>query len=212
MQKALDTFMSLAESDPPQNLKVKITAIHGVRGTLYAASLLRVPLRNIDQFKRVVRVGLSSKILDDRIVCYSAVTSIATVCPETAATWSPRERKQLQEQLSPFLDLPSLNFRLIECLGYIADKRLAPRLIELLGYDDSAVRRFAAGALGRIGDLRALPALEHLAETDPHQYENGVYGVREAARRAIKLIKFINNPESIEPVDKISLKINRNLD
>jgi len=52
MQKALDTFMSLAESDPPQNLKVKITAIQGVRGTLYAASLLRVPLRNINRFKR----------------------------------------------------------------------------------------------------------------------------------------------------------------
>jgi len=81
-----------------------------------------------------------------------------------------------------------------------------------LGQSDASVRRFAASALGRIGDLRALPALEQLAETDPHQYENGVYGVREAARRAIKLIKFINNRQTIEPEDEVSLKINRNLD
>ncbi len=212
MQKAFDTFMSLAESDPPQNLKVKITAIQSVRSTLYAASLLRVPLRNINRFKRVVRVGLSSNIPDFKIACYSAVTSIATISPKTGESWSPQEREELQQRLAPFLDLPSPDIRLIECLEYIGDKRLIPRLIELLGDSDASVRRFAASALGRIGDLRALPALEHLAETDAHQYENGVYGVREAARRSIKLIKFINNLGSIEPVDEVSLKINRNLD
>jgi HEAT repeat protein len=157
-------------------------------------------------------VGLSSNIPDFKIACYSAVTSIATISPKTGESWSPQERKQLQEQLSPFLDLPSPDIRLIECLGYIGDKRLTPRLIELLGDSDASVRRFAASALGRIGDLRALPALEQLAETDAHQYQNGVYGVREAARRSIKLIKFINNLGSIEPVDEVSLKINRNLD
>ena len=213
MQKAFDNFISVAETDPSQNLKIKLAAIQGVRGTLYAASLLRVPLRNINRFKRVVRVGLSSKIPDLRIVCYSAVTSIATISPETAGeSWSPQERKELQQRLAPFLDLPSPDIRLIECLGYIGDKSLTPRLIEFLEHSDVFVRLFAANSLGRIGDTRALPALKYLAETDPHQYENGEYGVRVAARKAIKRIKFINNPESIELVDRLSLKINRNLE
>ncbi|MHC4113068.1 MAG: HEAT repeat domain-containing protein [Planctomycetota bacterium] len=213
MQKAFDNFISVAETDPSQGLKIELAAIQGVRGALYAASLLRVPLRNIDRFKRVIRVGLSSNMPDFRIACYSAVTSIANISPETAGeSWSPQERKELQKQLAPFLDLPGPDIRLIECLGHIGDKRLTPRLIELLEHSDVFVRLFTANSLGRIGDTRALPALKYLAETDPHQYENGVYGVREAARRAIKRIKFINNPESIELVDEISLKINRNLD
>ncbi len=178
MQKALDDFISVAETGPSQNQKIKLAAIQSVRGTLYAASLLRVPLRNINRFKRVVRVGLSSKIPDIRIVCYSAVTSIATISPETAGeSWSAQERKELQKQLAPFLDLPSPDIRLIECLEYIGDNRLTPRLIELLEHSDVFVRLFAANSLGRIGDTRALPALENLAQTDPHQYENGVYGV-----------------------------------
>jgi HEAT repeat protein len=213
MQKALDNFISVAETDPPQDLKVKIAAIHGVRGTLFTASLLRVPLRNIFRFKRVVRVGLSSKIPDLRIACYSAVTSIANISPETVGeSWSPQEREELQQQLAPLLDLPSPDIRLIECLEYIGDKRLTPRLIELLEHSEVFVRLFAANSLGRIGDTRALPALKYLADTDPHQYENGEYGVREAARRAIKRIKFINNPESIEPVDRLAIITNQKLD
>ncbi len=211
MQEAFDSFISAVETEPPQDPKVRIAAIQGVDGTLYAASLFRIPLRNIERFKRVVRAGLFSNIADFRIPCYSAVRSIAVVSPETGESWSPQEREDLQQQMAPFLDLPSPNIRLIECLGYIGDKRLTPRFIELLGDSDPSIRRFAAGALGQIGDLRALSALEHLANTDPYQYENGVYGVRETARRAIDRIKLINNPVSIKPADEISLKINRNL-
>lgn len=211
MQKAFDNFIFAAETGQPQDPKVRIAAIQGGSGTIYAASLLRIPLRNIDRFKRVVRVGLCSNIPDFRITCYLAVRSIAAVSPETGESWSPQERKELQQQLAPFLDLPGPNIRLIECLGYIGDKRLTPGLIELLGDRDPSIRRFAAGALGQIGDLRALPALKHLANTDPYRYENGVYGVRETARGAIDRIKLINNPVSIEQADEISQKINRNL-
>ena len=65
---------------------------------------------------------------------------------------------------------------------------LTPRLIELLSHKDATIRRFAVSALGQIGDPKAIPALKRVAETDPARHENGVYGVREAAREAIRAI------------------------
>ena len=212
MQKAFDTLILAAEAEPLRELKQKVAAIDGARSVLHAARPRGIHLNNIDRYKKVVRRGLSSNIPKVRVACYSACTSIAMLPPTMGETWSPLERKELQQQLAPFLDLPYPNIRLIECLGYVGDARVTPKLIGLLGHSDASVRRFAASALGQIGDLRALPALEQLAETDPHQYENGVYGVRESARRAIKLIKFINNRQTIEPEDEVSLKTNRNLD
>ncbi len=188
VQKAFDNWILLAETALPQNPQIETVAIQGVRSTVYVASLRVVSLRNIDRAKRVVRRGLSSNVPDVKIACYPAVTSIANISAEMTGNWSPQERDELQQQLAPLLDSPAPNIRLIQCLGYVGNRRLAPGLIELLGHNDSTVRRFAAYALSRIGDPRALPALKHVAETDPHQYENGVYGVREAARIAIERI------------------------
>ena len=78
---------------------------------------------------------------------------------------------------------------LISCLGSIGDKRLSPRLIELLAHNDQLKRRCAAFALGDIGDPKALPALQRIAETDPYQQSEDRYPVRWSAKETIKKIR-----------------------
>ena len=212
LQQAFDAFISAPETKPvlstnillacqrngrihdfipPAGDKVLEAAVMGGRGMLNAAGNHEIELERVDRFKSLIRVfGLFSKDQSLRNTCYSAITTVAITSAKTAMTWSAQERNELQEQLSPLLDSPDPSIRLIECLGHIGDKRLVPRFIELLGHEDESVRRFAAHALGRLGDPRALPALERPADTDPHQYENGVYGVRKAAAEAIEKIQY----------------------
>jgi HEAT repeat protein len=213
MQKAFDAFLFPTEtipalstkyvnvrnpSDflPPQQRKLLAAVINGAGGVLYAANERKVRLERIEGFKNLVWIwGLTSNDPSLRVVSYSAVTTIATVSRQTGQSWLQYQKEQLLQELAPLLDSPNPNIRLIECLGHIGDRRLTVRLIELLEHSDPSIRTFAAYALGQIGDSQALPALKHLAETDPYQYENGVYGVREAARRAIEQIN------KVEPAD-----------
>jgi HEAT repeat protein len=115
-----------------------------------------------------------------------AIASIAGLPPETGKAWSPQEKLELQQQLARLLDSPNPHFVLISCLGCIGDNRLSPRLLELLTHNDWPTRRSAAFALGEIGDPNALPALRHLAETDPYQQSEDLYPVRRSAKEAIK--------------------------
>ena len=193
VQEAFDALVLMAEMNTPEQ---EGAAVDAARTVIHAARRRQIHLNNIDRYKRIIRQGLRSNVEGIRIACYSGCTAIAMFPPETGDDWTPTEREEMQQHLTPLLDLPNPEIRLIECLGYISDERLTLRLTELLGHDDSAVRRFAAYALGRIGDPQALAALRHLAETDPHRYENGVYGVREAARRAIDQICEVQPVES----------------
>ncbi|MCY2952518.1 MAG: HEAT repeat domain-containing protein [Planctomycetota bacterium] len=186
MQEAFDAFLSMAGTG--QTFRTT-KAIESARSILHPASGSAVPLKGVDQLKRIVREALSSEDAGLKNACYLAITSIASVAPETAASWTAQEKKQLQERLLPLLDQPSPDFRLIECLGCVGDAQLTSRLIRLLDHSDSTIRSFAASALGQIGDPEAIPALKRVAETDPAQHGNGVYGVREAAKRAIQTIQ-----------------------
>jgi len=160
---------------------------------LNAATLRKVPLENINRLKRAVRRNLQVKELnkfeDLMRTCYHVIASIAGLPPETGKAWSPQEKLELQQQLAPLLDSPNPHCVLISCLGCIGDKRLSPRLIELLAHNDWSTRSFAAFALGEIGDPNALPALQHLAETDPYQQSEDRYPVRRSAKEAIKKIR-----------------------
>jgi len=211
MQEAFNAFLSIPETNQelsasilrarkvsarvndfisPAECKLLVAAITGARGVLIAAGETKVRLDRIERFKDMVRgLCLSSRDQNLRTECYLTISWVARVPPETGETWSAEQREELMKQLMPLLDSPNPDIRLIECLGCIGDKRIGGRLIELLQHQDSHVRRFAADALGQIGDPQALPALKHLAETDPYQYENGVYGVREAASEAVKKIQ-----------------------
>lgn len=212
MQKVFDAFLS-TETIPAlltkysqvrnpadflalEQRKLLAAVINGAGGVLYAANERKVRLERMEQFENLVWIwGLTSNDPSLRVVSYSAVTTIATVSRQTGQSWLQYQKEQLLQELAPLLGSPNPNIRLIECLGHIGDRRLTVRLIELLEHSDSSIRTFAAYALGQIGDSQALPALKHLADTDPHQYENGVYGVREAARRAIEQIN------KVEPAD-----------
>ena len=211
MQEAFDAFLSIPDTNQelsanilragkvsarvddfisPAECKLLAAAITGARCVLFAAGETKVRLDRIERFKDMVRGWcLSSRDQNLRTECYLTISWVARVPPETGETWSTEQREELMKQLLPLLDSPNPDIRLIECLGCIGDRRIVGRLIELLQHQGPHVRRFAAGALGQIGDPQALPALKHLAETDPYQYENGVYGVREAASEAIEKIQ-----------------------
>jgi HEAT repeat protein len=201
MQEGFDSFIHLAQTHG--SAKVRVAAIRGVSRVLYAADQSKVPLHGIERFKELVREGLSSKDETLRIPCYSAVTTIARVSPETALSWSALERGQLQEQLIRWINAPHI--RLIECLGHIGYENISPRLIELLQHDDASIRRFAAYALGRIGDPRAIPALRRTARADPAQYEDGTYGVRRAAAQALE--KILENKDDPARHERIGLQL-----
>jgi len=51
-------------------------------------------------------------------------------------------------------------------LGNTRDRRAVPSLIAALGHADPSTRFYAARALGKIGDERALPALENVRQHD----------------------------------------------
>ncbi len=61
--------------------------------------------------------------------------------------------------------------RFIEALGYLRERSVVPRMIELLADGDLGVRQFAIHALGNIGDERALPALERIAASQSQDTE-----------------------------------------
>lgn len=177
-----------------EHLAEKIsTATGNANMILSAASLRKVPLGNINRFKRAVRRNLQVKELKKfeglTNSCYLAITTITGLPPETGKVWSPKEKLQFQRQLAPLLDSPKPNHMLISCLGCIGDNRLSPRLIELLAHKDPLTRRFAAFALGDIGDPKALPALQRIAETDPYQQSEDRYPVRWSANEAIRKIQ-----------------------
>jgi len=210
-QKAFDAFLSVLEKSGLRARKVSAriqdtttakavelsaAAIRGAGNALDAANKHGIRLERIERFKTILRMwSLSSDDPELRFVSYEPIATIANITPKTGKSWSPEEREELQQQLASLLDSPTPDSLLIKCLGHVGDERIAPRMIELLGHDDSYIRRYAAGALGRIGDPRALPALEHLAETDPVQYEEGVFHVRKAATEAVAKIKAKQEPD-----------------
>lgn len=189
VQKAFDTLVRMAQTDSLQTPGQEGSFVGAGRTVLHAARRRQIHLDHIDRYKKVILQGLSANLEYPRTDFYSGCTAIAMLPPETGESWSPTERMQIQELLSPLLGSPGPNMRLVECLGYIGDKRLTLRMIALLGHEDASIRRFAAHALGRIGDPHALSALEQLAQNDPYQYENGVYGVRQVAAEAIERIR-----------------------
>ena len=213
MQKVFDAELAVVETIRTSNLIVSrdgepafspdvdlehlaekiATATGNVDMILIAASLRKVPLENINRFKAAVRKNLQIKELrkfeDLMRTCYNAIGSIAGLPPETGKAWSPQEKLELQHQLAPLLDSPNPHIALIACLGCIGDNRLSPRLLELLAHNDWSTRSLAAFALGEIGDPNALPALQHLAETDPYQHSEDSYPVRRSAKEAIKKIR-----------------------
>ncbi len=93
----------------------------------------------------------------------------------------------------------SYRIRFIETLGYLRERSVVPRLIQLLEHNDAVIRSFAVQALGSIGDPRALPALEELAQHDAATDSKGDFYLRTAAGKAIEQIRAANPPGALDP-------------
>jgi len=205
VQEVFDALLAAAQTDAPQDADQKAAAISATGTVLHAARERGIGLAGVDTFKAVILGSLSEDCEAVRAACYQGCTGVGMAYPPVGDGWLAHEREQIVEQLAPMLSSPNPPFRLIECLGFVGDRRLTPRLVELLGHSEEPVRRFAASALGQIGDPNALPALSRLADTDPHQYENGVYGVREAALQAIRQINGVK-PVNVQRAMEANMK------
>lgn len=75
-----------------------------------------------------------------------------------------------------------------EALGNQGDRSVVEPLLSVLKEPSSEIRFWSAFALGRLRDPRALPDLEHLAQTD-HRFVEGWWEVSREAESAIEEIR-----------------------
>ena len=85
-------------------------------------------------------------------------------------------------------DTPEVRSHAAEALGHIGDKKATKALLRGLNDRSAKVRLWSAFALGEIGDLGALPQLEHLAARDKSVVPK-MGKVSNEARRAIRRLK-----------------------
>ena len=91
----------------------------------------------------------------------------------------------------------SIAFCAITGLGNLGNPRGLEPLLQELRSESFERRMAAADALGELGDVRAIPALEWSRDNDPYRDENG-YCVHNSAGQAIKrILKIEDNDESI---------------
>jgi type II secretory pathway component GspD/PulD (secretin)/beta-lactamase regulating signal transducer with metallopeptidase domain/HEAT repeat protein len=117
---------------------------------------------------------------------------------------TPEVRERLMPLLLAGMEDREVGYRIrfIEALGYLRERSIVPRLIQLLGDPDAIIRTFAVQALGCIGDPRALPALEQLAQHDPATDYKGEFYLRKAAGKAIEQIRAADPPGAATPEPK----------
>ena len=86
---------------------------------------------------------------------------------------------------------PIVRCRAAEALAMIKDQRAVEPLIRTLNDGDVHLRWSVVGALGKIGDARALPYIEYVAANDKDEFSpmpNWTLTVKKAAEDAIKKI------------------------
>jgi HEAT repeat protein len=112
---------------------------------------------------------------------------------------TPERRAGLVSRLKTGMEDPEVGYRIrfIEMLGYLRESSVVPRLIELINHEDATVRLFAILALGHIGDVRSLPALENVAATDAATDQQGKLYLRESAQQAVQQIRSAR--QTVEP-------------
>ncbi|MDY6786235.1 MAG: HEAT repeat domain-containing protein [Cyanobacteriota bacterium] len=96
--------------------------------------------------------------------------------------------KPLIEVLLEIKERPKVRGQAAESLSDIGDERAVEPLIASLGDSSVEVRFWSAFALGKLGDIRALPVLKKLSVTDCEILQ-GWGTVSEEARESIKAIE-----------------------
>jgi HEAT repeat protein len=109
---------------------------------------------------------------------------------------TPERRARLLTRLKAGMEDRERGYRIrcLEMLGYLRERSVVPRLVELLNHEDATVRSFAILALGHVGDPAALPALEKVAATDPATNHRRELYLRQSAQQAVHQIRPATEP------------------
>ncbi len=116
--------------------------------------------------------------------CWSEVGTVAT-CPNCGADLRAFSGKSYEEKLILALrhPEPTVPIRAATILGELGSQAAVEPLIDIATtVDDPYIQEAAVEALGRIGNIRAVPCLDHLSR-------EGAVRVRAAAERALKALK-----------------------
>jgi HEAT repeat protein len=130
-----------------------------------------------DVRKEIKRLGIKASRSD----VYAATMALREAGAEAVAP--------LIEVLLNDKEKPIVRCRAADALAIINDHRAVEPLIRTLSDNDVHLRWSVIGALGKIGDTRSLPYLEHIAANDNGEFSpmpNWTLTVKKAAEDAMK--------------------------
>jgi HEAT repeat protein len=142
----------------------------------------------------IVALGMFAdpQAFESLVACLAARTSLECrhAVQALVALGDPRRRDPFLEALKTEVN-PLVRFELIKALSVFLDEEVLEALIQRLTDRDEDVRATAAVALGKMGQSRAIPALQRMALTDTNQETtiHGLYTLNSSvAKRAIQMI------------------------
>jgi HEAT repeat protein len=187
----LQTIYALVEDGQPQVVR-------------WIRPLLRdreSPVRNA----AIVALGdlLDQGAFDGLLACMSAHMSLErrNVVQALVTLNNPRMREPLTQALN-VEPAPSVRRTIVKALStFRQDGEVIDAVISTLTDPDEDVRATAAVALAKMGDSRALPALQRMAQTDTNAETtiNGLWELNSSI--AQKAIKMIRSPEEVSSLD-----------
>src|SRR5260370_32563435 len=144
-------------------------------------SALQSPGNAQEAYDAVLELGRigNAKAVDLLVGALARLDGVSrSAARELGRVGSERAIKPLVELLA----CAEVNAAAAEALAKLGSQAVGP-LLDALNREAQAVRRFAAGALGGIGDPRAVDPLTQLLQSDPE------YAVRTAAATALGQLK-----------------------
>jgi beta-lactamase regulating signal transducer with metallopeptidase domain/HEAT repeat protein len=182
-----DVFLALADATAKDEEEVAVAAM----SVVVRSDLFKDDPAYAGMIERILN-GLSSRDIAMQSKCLFAVGQIWRNDPEKLQERLSAARKAaISKTVMTGLDSDYGRFWVdaIDVAGQMGLDETIPKLIEFVEKGEEPIRRnYAASALGKIGDARALPALERMAVNDPHVL-NGVYVNRDQAKLALKSIR-----------------------
>jgi HEAT repeat protein len=172
--------LSRPEREEVSNFLLDLTREQGEVGVNAFEATRFLWWENAAAFRRLpelfaVGVGwIEGNDLERQMSALYLVSSLGQRAPEVLSELAtPHVRARLLPHLVAGMDDEKVGrrIRFTEALGYLRERSVVPRLIELLADKEWVVREFAINALGRIGDDRALPALEKIAASQSQDTE-----------------------------------------
>lgn len=207
---------AIAEGLVNPDYRVRMRTIHVLveRGHAEAVQLLlpllhdrEMPVRNA----AIVALGTFAdrQAFDPLVTCLAAPISLErkNAVQALVALGDPRRRDAFLDALKTEMN-PFVHMRLIKAVSVFPEEEVLETLIELLTDRDEDVRAVAAIALGKMGQPRAIPALQQMALTDTNQ-ETSIHGLWEQnsslAKRAIQMILHPEQEQGIGWPDIVDL-------